>query len=141
MPLVTHEAMPAARSAAAKMSDALVPRSGTSSSCACGSSSTAFPARKNVAAANRNIALLIAQPMSIEKSVSKNSYLSCLRMEASSPLWSWRLWMTSECRKRLCGITTAPRTLKITRSEPCGTSGTSAPFAASAQSTCTSESS
>ena len=50
-------------------------------------------------------------------------------------------WMTSECRKRLWGITTAPRTLTIIAAEPVGMLGVIQLAAACGQSTWTSASS
>lgn len=70
------------------------------------------------------IAELMAQPTIMEKRVSANSYLSLSCMTASPfPSKCW-LWMTSECRKGLRGITTAPRTLMTTGPEPAGSEGT-----------------
>ena len=103
--------MPASRSAIAKMFVALFPSSGVSSDCAWERSPIWVPVRKNVDAASKIIALFIAHPTIIEKKVSKNSYFNVCWMYLSDRLCIWRLRITSECRNRLCGITTAPRTL------------------------------
>jgi len=79
------------------------------------------------------MALLIAQPMSMENSVSKNSYFSCLLIIFSSFKFHWRLWMISECRKRLCGITTAPNTLMTINIEFSGKLGVTQPTRAEFQ--------
>ena len=57
------------------------------------------------------MALLMAQPITIESRVSPNSYFSCFLITASSFKFHCLLWMISECKNRLCGITTAPSTL------------------------------
>lgn len=73
MPEVTVEAMPANSRATAKTTVAWVPSSGSSSERACWSSSTGVRVRKRVEAASRIMALLMAQPTTIEKIVSKYS--------------------------------------------------------------------
>ena len=126
--------MPASKSAMAKMVAAFEPNNGCNKACACESSSTIVPLLKNVVAAKRIIALLIAHPITIENNVSKNSYFKAFLMRASPLRWIARLWITSECKKRLCGITTAPSTLMIIKSDPCGTEGTVQPTIAAGQS-------
>ena len=96
---------------------------------------------KNVAAASRIIALLIAQPISIDRIVSAYSYRSCFLITASSERFHCRLWMISECRNRLCGITTAPSTLMIITIDPSGMVGVTHAQAAAGQSIVVSDSS
>src|SRR5665647_410227 len=87
------------------------------------------------------MALLIAQPISIETKVSKNSYLNCFLIIFSSCKFHCLLCITSECRNKLCGITTAPNTLIIISIEPLGKVGVTQPKTALFQSICTNESS
>ena len=83
------------------------------------------------------MAEFMAQPTPMEKSVSTNSCCS-LSCTTSSPCASkcW-LWITSEWRNRLCGITTAPSTLITMASEPVGRLGVTHATADCAQSTLT----
>ena len=46
-------------------------------------------------------------------------------------------WMTSECKKRLCGMTTAPSTLTTMAAEPLGRLGVTQDMVALGQSTST----
>ena len=62
-------------------------------------------------------------------------------MTASSLRFHWRLWITSEWRNRLCGMTTAPRTLMMMTIDPLGKEGVTQARAASGQSIVTSDSS
>lgn len=62
-------------------------------------------------------------------------------MTASSLRFHWRLWITSECRNRLWGITTAPNTLMMMTIEPSGNEGVTHARAACGQSIVTSDSS
>jgi hypothetical protein len=71
---------------------------------------TSTPWRWKTAAATITMAALMASPASIESSVSRNSNRSSRRVAASEAPCHCRLWITSECRYMLCGITTAPRT-------------------------------
>ena len=73
IPEVMVEEIPANRSATAKITAALLPSNGVSSELACSNSVTGVPLRKNVAAASSIIALLIAQPMTMESIVSAYS--------------------------------------------------------------------
>ena len=73
IPEVIVEEIPAKSRATAKICVALRPRSGCRSESACCNSSTGVFVTKKVAAASRIIALLIAQPTSIEKIVSAYS--------------------------------------------------------------------
>ena len=134
MPAVAVEDMPAKSNAMANKTAALLPNKGLSKSTACAKSSTFTLLAKNTAAATKIMALLIAQPMLMESSVSKNSKFSWRLITASSSKFQCRLWMTSECKKRLWGITTAPNTLMITKSEPLGMLGVTQPLAAAPQS-------
>ena len=70
IPDVIVEEIPASSSAAAKITPALFPTRGTSNCCAWSSSSTVIFSLKNVAAARMIIAELIAQPITIDRSVS-----------------------------------------------------------------------
>ena len=141
MPEVIVEAIPAKSSATANMIVALLPSSGRSSESACWSSVTGVFDTKKVAAASRIIALLMAQPITIERIVSTYSYRSCFFIIFSSLRFHWRLWMISECRKRLCGITTAPSTLMMMTIDPSGKDGVTHAYAAAGQSIVTSDSS
>ena len=76
IPLVIVLEIPASSKAIAKMLAALLPSSGCSIACAWESSSTCWPCEKNVLAARRIMAELMAQPTIMEKSVSMNSYFS-----------------------------------------------------------------
>jgi len=80
------------------------------------------------------MALLMQKPTSMENSVSRYSYLSCRRMMSGVSRFHCRLWMISEWRNRLWGMTTAPRTLMTTGSEPVGRAGVSQPATAAGQS-------
>ena len=83
------------------------------------------------------MALLMAQPIPIDSSVSTNSWSSRSRMTSSpAPSKCW-LWMTSECRNRLCGMTTAPSTDTMIAGDPSGAAGVTQPAAAAGQSTLT----
>ena len=137
MPAVTELERPANRSASAKMTRAAEPSKGSSVEAASDRSSITMPCAKKVLAASTTMALLMAQPTPIEKSVSTNSWSRRSWMTAS-PLSSkcW-LWITSECRNRLCGMITAPSTLTMIALEPSGKVGTTQPAPALAQSTWT----
>ena len=137
MPAVIDELTPAKSRASAKTIDAAGPAMGTSVDAAWERSSTWMPAEKNVAAAMMIMAELMAQPMPIESSVSTNSPSSCSSMALSPWSWTPRLWMISECRKRLWGITTAPSTLVTTTRDPEGRSNVTQDWAATGQSTLT----
>ena len=78
------EESPANNSAMAKTMLAAFPSRGFSICSACVRSVTGVFVTKNVAAAMRIIALLIAQPIIMETSVSPNSYFSCFLMTVSS---------------------------------------------------------
>ena len=84
IPLVMVEEIPAMSNAKANTMAALLPKSGSSKDFACCNSSTCMPLLKKVAAASRIIALLMAHPTIMEKSVSNSSYFNTLRMELSS---------------------------------------------------------
>ena len=70
IPEVIVEEIPASRSAPANMIPALFPTNGTNSCCAWSNSSTAIFCLKKVAAASIIMAELIAQPITIDNSVS-----------------------------------------------------------------------
>ena len=67
------EDMPANRRATAKITAALLPNKGVNREFACSSSVTGVPLLKNVAAARRIMALLIAQPITMDRIVSAYS--------------------------------------------------------------------
>ena len=73
IPEVMVEAMPANNKATAKITAALFPKSGCNKALASCYSLTVLPLLKKVAAANRIMALLIAQPIIMDKKVSQNS--------------------------------------------------------------------
>ena len=93
IPAVMLDEIPASRSAAAKITDAAFPMSGVSIFPAVARSSTcfAFCGWKNVAAAIRIIALLMAHPMIMENRVSLNSYFNWRAITSSSSRFHWRL--------------------------------------------------
>ena len=70
IPDVMVEEIPASNRAAAKITPALFPTRGTNNCCAWSSSSTAMFCLKKVEAAKMIIAELIAQPITIDNSVS-----------------------------------------------------------------------
>ncbi len=73
IPAVTLLESPANSSATAKMTELAGPTMGESVAAAAARSSTTTPREKNVVAARMTIAELMAQPMPIEKSVSRSS--------------------------------------------------------------------
>ena len=125
--------IPANNKAMAKILAALFPNRGCNIACAWDSSSTCCPWEKKAVAAKSIIAELIAHPTIIENRVSMNSYFNMCWMRSSPFKWISRLWTISEWRKRLWGMTTAPNTLIIIKSEPWGTVGTKAPSIADGQ--------
>ena len=129
IPLVTVLDTPASNRARANTVCADSPSRGRSREPASESDVTVVPWLKKV------------EPAVMASSVSKNSYFSARRMPASPRVWMARLWMTSEWRKRLWGITTAPRTLMTMSRLPSGSDGLTALCTVVAQSVSTSVSS
>ncbi len=84
IPEVIEDETPANKRAMANTTAAFAPNRGSKRLFACCKSSTINPSLKKVEAANKIIALLIAHPITIEKRVSKNSYLSCFSITLSS---------------------------------------------------------
>ena len=76
MPAVTLEASPASSRLTAKTTPAAGPSNGSSRERACSSSVTGRPWLKKAAAASKIMELLMQKPTSMEKSVSRYSYLS-----------------------------------------------------------------
>lgn len=90
-----------------------------------------------MAAAIRTTALLMAQPMPMDRSVSPNSYFSCRRMTGFILQVPLPALDDLRVQNRLWGMTTAPNTFMITGMEPAGKDGFTQPVSASPQLTCT----